>query len=108
MTSTLPQPTEISPDAADTVAVIGAGSIGIAWVVVFASAGIQVRWFEPVAEIRASALAETALKLEDLAAADLLDEPIAAVLDRVTVCDTLEGAVAGAGFVQECVVEDVE
>ena len=108
MTSTLPQATETSPDAADTVAVIGAGSIGIAWAVVFASAGIRVRWFEPVEEVRASALAETALKLEDLAAADLIDEPIAAVLERVTVCDTLEEALAGAGFVQECVVEDVE
>ena len=43
MTSTLPHATETAPDAADTVAVIGAGSIGIAWAVVFACAGIQVR-----------------------------------------------------------------
>jgi 3-hydroxyacyl-CoA dehydrogenase len=108
MTSTLPQPTETAADAAGTVAIIGAGSIGIAWAVVFASAGMKVRWSESVPEVRESAIAETTLKLEDLAAAELLDEPIAQILDRITVCEELADALEGAGFVQECVVEDVE
>lgn len=108
MTSTLPQPTETAEDAAGTVAIIGAGSIGIAWAVVFASAGMRVRWFESVPEVRESAIAEVTLKLEDLAAAELLDEPIAQILDRITVWEDLAEAVDGAGFVQECVVEDVE
>jgi 3-hydroxyacyl-CoA dehydrogenase len=108
MTSTLPQPTETAADAAGTVAVIGAGSIGIAWAVVFASAGMRVRWFESVPEVRGSAIAETTLKLQDLAAAELLDEPIAQILDRITIWDELADALDGAGFVQECVVEDVE
>lgn len=108
MTSTLPQPTETAADAAGTVAIIGAGSIGIAWAVVFASAGMRVRWFESVPEVRESAITEVTLKLEDLAAAELLDEPLAQILDRITVWEDLADAVDGAGFVQECVVEDVE
>lgn len=108
MTSTLPQPTETAADAAGTVAIIGAGSIGIAWAVVFASAGMRVRWYESVPEVRESAITEVTLKLEDLAAAELLDEPLAQILDRITVWEDLADAVDGAGFVQECVVEDVE
>jgi len=108
MTSTLPLATEATPDAADTIAVIGAGSIGIAWTVVFACAGLRVRLFETDPETRAAAMAETSIKLDDLATSDMIDEPIAAVLERVTVWDSLEQALAGAGFVQECVVEDVD
>lgn len=108
MTSTLPQPTETAADAAGTVAIIGAGSIGIAWAVVFASAGMRVRWYESVPEVRESAITEVTLKLEDLASAELLDEPIGQILERITVWEDLADAVDGAGFVQECVVEDVE
>jgi 3-hydroxyacyl-CoA dehydrogenase len=92
----------------DTIAVIGAGSIGIAWTVVFASAGLQVRIFEMEAAARDAALDEITLKLTDLSAADLLEEPIETVTGRITVCDTLESALADAAYVQESVVEDLE
>ncbi|MEO8094619.1 MAG: 3-hydroxyacyl-CoA dehydrogenase [Pseudolysinimonas sp.] len=108
MTSILPLATETTADATDTIAVIGAGSIGIAWTIVFACAGLRVRIFETDTETRRSALAETTLKLEDLANSDMLDAPIAEVLGLVSVWESLEDALTGAGFVQECVVEDVE
>jgi 3-hydroxyacyl-CoA dehydrogenase len=108
MTSTLPLATPASSDAADTIAVIGAGSIGIAWTVVFATAGLRVRLYESDAGTRRAAIRETTIKLEDLSNAELLDEPIEAVLERVTVWDSLADAVAGAGFVQECVIENVD
>ncbi|MEQ1737356.1 MAG: 3-hydroxyacyl-CoA dehydrogenase [Rhodoglobus sp.] len=94
--------------APETIAVIGAGSIGIAWTIVFASAGFTVRIFETGVPTREAALTETAMKLGDLAEAGLLDEPIATVIDRVSVWDSLEETLVGADYVQECVVEDLE
>lgn len=108
MTTMLPLPTETTDDAVDTIAIVGAGSIGIAWTVVFASAGLKVRIFETDEAARRGALADTEVKLGDLSASALLDEPVGAVLDRITVCGSLEEAVAGAGYVQECVIEDLE
>ena len=108
MTTTLPLPTETTDDAVDTIAIVGAGSIGIAWTVVFASAGLKVRIFETDEGARRVALADTEVKLGDLSASALLDEPVGDVLDRITVCGSLEEAVAGAGYVQECVIEDLE
>lgn len=92
----------------DTVAVIGAGGIGLAWGIVFASAGLKVRIFEKDIATRDSALSETALKLTEMSTAGLLDEPIATVLDRISVLDSLEEALVGVGFVQESVVENLE
>src|SRR4051812_42046556 len=97
-----------SADPIDTVAVLGAGSIGLSWAIVFASAGLRVRLYETNADTRDSALAVTAEKLTEMSAAGLVDEPIAAVMDRITVQHSLEEALAGAGFVQEAVVEDVD
>ena len=109
MTDTLLLETE-TPTGADptTVAVVGAGSIGIAWSVVYASAGQLVRIWETDEDRRRTVLEETAAKLGDLLDAGLIDEPIHTVLDRITVSDSLEDALDGARFVQECVVEDLE
>jgi L-gulonate 3-dehydrogenase len=107
--TTEPSPeTRSAADAIDTIAVIGAGSIGIAWTIVFACAGLKVRIFEKDPATRGSALAETSLKLGDLSEAGLLEEPIATVLGRISIWDSLEDAVIGAGYVQECVVEDLK
>jgi 3-hydroxyacyl-CoA dehydrogenase len=92
----------------DTVAVIGAGSIGIAWTIVFAGAGLHVRLYEQDATLREAALSEVALKLGDLSDVGMLADPVATVLGRVSVGQSLAEAVAGAGYVQECVVEDLE
>jgi 3-hydroxyacyl-CoA dehydrogenase len=91
-----------------TVAVIGAGSIGIAWAVVFASAGVAVRLFETDEAVRPAALREVESVLTALSDAGLIAEPVADVLSRVGIRDTLAATVAGADFVQECVIEDID
>lgn len=104
-------PPPLKPGAAHssrTVAVIGAGSIGIAWAVVFASANVAVRLFETDDAVRRGALGEVESVLIALHEAGLVAEPVADVLIRVSMHDTLAAAVAGADFVQECVIEDIE
>ncbi|KAA9106577.1 3-hydroxyacyl-CoA dehydrogenase [Microbacterium rhizomatis] len=108
MTSPPPLGSSTASHVAETVAVIGAGSIGIAWAVVFASAGVRVQMFETAAGVREGALGEVESMLNDLSRAGLLAEPVADVLPRVTMTPTLDAAVEGAGFVQECVIEDIE
>lgn len=93
--------------ATETIAIIGAGRIGIAWAVVFASAGLAVRICESHEPTRSAALSEIASTLSELAGAHLVEERITTTLERITVCDTLEDALQGADFVQECVVEDL-
>ena len=95
------------PAPAETIAVIGAGSIGIAWAAVYASAGLPVRLYEVDPATRARTIASLGAVLRELAAAGLLDPSIARVLERVTVCDTLHEALPGAALVQECIVEDL-
>lgn len=92
----------------DTVAVVGAGSIGVAWAVVFASAGVKVRISETIEAVRRAAREAVELKLRDLDAAGLLEEAPSEIITRVTVCESVAEAVEGAQYVQECVVENVE
>lgn len=76
------------------VAVVGAGLIGRAWVVVFARAGLAVRLWEPDPAVRADAPAQ-------LAAACALSGDDPAALHRTSVCDRLEDALDGVAWVQE-------
>lgn len=107
MTSPSPLRPAVEAEPTDTVAVIGAGSIGIAWTIVFASAGIRVRVFEAAPAVRRAAIDEVAHMLDELSEAGLLEEPVSVVLERVVVLESLEAAVSGADFVQECVIEDL-
>jgi 3-hydroxyacyl-CoA dehydrogenase len=91
-----------------TVAVIGAGSIGTAWAIVFACAGIRVRLYEQDPALRKTALGETEVNLAHLRDAGLLEEDVAAVMGRVSIWDTLEDALDEAAYVQECVIEDLD
>ena len=72
-----------------TVAVVGAGSIGIAWAVVFAAAGIEVRLFEMDDTVRRGALGEVESVLTALFDAGLLAEPVADVIPRVSMHESL-------------------
>jgi 3-hydroxyacyl-CoA dehydrogenase len=104
-----PPPLEpVAAHSSRTVAVIGAGSIGIAWAVVFASAGVAVRLFETDEAVRLAALGEVESVLAALYDAGLMAEPVADMLSRVSMHETLATTVAGADFVQECVIEDIE
>ncbi len=91
----------------DRVAIIGAGSIGLAWAIVFAESGHAVALHDPAPERRLAAPGELARRLDDLAAFALLADPPAAVLGRITITSDLDQAVTGATHVQECAPEDL-
>jgi L-gulonate 3-dehydrogenase len=95
-------------DPADRIAIVGGGSIGAGWTVVFASAGLQVAVFEPDTGRRAAARDDVASRLARLARGKLLGEPPDAIAARVTWTDTLEAAVVGASHVQECAPEEID
>jgi 3-hydroxyacyl-CoA dehydrogenase len=78
------------------VAIAGAGSIGVAWAIVFARAGHDVAVYEPDAARREAARAEIRARLATTPAAG-----------AVVIHAELRAAVRGAGHVQECAPEDL-
>ncbi|SDV46350.1 3-hydroxyacyl-CoA dehydrogenase [Chitinasiproducens palmae] len=90
------------------IAIVGGGSIGVAFAVVFARAGHAVGLFDPDAERRAAVPGEFAQRVRGLAAFGLLDEPADVLLRRLSIDDTLSDAVAGAMLVQECAPERLD
>lgn len=93
----------------EDVAILGAGSIGLAFAVLFARAGASVRLTDPEERQRDEAPGRALARLADLARYDLLDgQSPEAVLARVTVVPGLVAAVAGAAYVQECGPERLE
>ncbi len=85
-----------------TVAILGAGSIGLAFAVVFARAGSPVRLYDPDATQRATASPRILDRLGDLARYGLIEQAPSAVLERVVVVSTVEACVAEADYIQEC------
>lgn len=98
----------VAPAPAVRAAIVGAGSIGVAFALVFARAGWRVRLQDPDAARRAAVPGELRQRLVDLQQFDLIDEGIDAVLGRVDVCESLAEAVADAELVQECAPEQAE
>lgn len=95
--------------AANTsVAIVGAGSIGVAFAIVFARAGWDVRLQDPDASRRAAVPRELADRLSDLAHFDLLGESPDTIAARVGVTGELREALAGVALVQECAPELAE
>jgi L-gulonate 3-dehydrogenase len=88
------------------VAVVGAGSIGVAWALVFARAGYDVALQDPDSSRLDAAPRELGQRLRDLAGFDLLDEAPDVVASRVRVTGDLEAAVGDAAYVQEAAPED--
>lgn len=89
------------------VAVVGAGSIGTGFALVFARAGHPVRLYDVDPGRLATAGTILGERLGDLDAFGLLDEPPAAIAARVTAETNLAEAVADAVFVEECAPEDL-
>jgi L-gulonate 3-dehydrogenase len=89
----------------EVMAIIGGGSIGVAFAIVFGSAGRQVRLFEPDRARRAAVPELLRARLNDLHVYGLLDEAPDATAQRVTLVDTLVEAVENAVYVQECAPE---
>ncbi len=90
-----------------TCGIIGAGLIGRAWAMVFARAGWQVAITDVNPASRDAAPALLADALADQVRHGLVDDA-AATLARIRVAATLEEAVHGASFVQECGPETVD
>jgi L-gulonate 3-dehydrogenase len=88
------------------VAIVGGGSIGVAWALTFARGGFEVALFEPDAQRRDAVPRELRTRLDDLASFELLDEPPGAIAARVSVQDEL--ALDGVAYVQECAPESLE
>jgi L-gulonate 3-dehydrogenase len=91
-----------------TIAIVGAGSIGTAFAVVFARGGFQVRLFDPEARQRDMARSVIEDRLQALRDYELLDEDHRTVLARVAVLPGLDACVADAVLVVECGPERLE
>jgi 3-hydroxyacyl-CoA dehydrogenase len=85
--------------------IVGGGSIGMGFAIVFARAGWRVRLFDPAPERRAAVPSELMSRLEELASFGLLDERAGDVAARVQIVDTIEAAAADADLVEECAPE---
>jgi 3-hydroxyacyl-CoA dehydrogenase len=90
------------------IAVIGGGSIGVAFAIVFARAGRAVRLCEPDAARRAAIREDILRRLGDLSAYDLTDEPPESIAGRVEIVADLTHAVTGVAYVAECAPERLE
>jgi 3-hydroxyacyl-CoA dehydrogenase len=84
-----------------TVGIIGAGLIGRSWAMVFARAGWDVRITDVSAAQREAAPKLLRDALADSAKHGLVADARGAA-KRIRVVDTLQAAVDGVGFVQEC------
>lgn len=89
------------------IAVLGAGSMGVAWSIVFARAGHPVRLYDPFPERLPEARAELEAIVEELARRSLVADGHA-LLDRVAMTDDLANAVRDAVYLQECAPERTE
>ena len=91
-----------------SIAIVGAGSIGTSWAIVFARGGHPVAVYDPDPARLAAAVEEIAARLAALEAAALLAESGTEIAARVSMHDQLGPAVEGAVHIQECVPEQLE
>ena len=91
-----------------SIAVVGGGSIGIAFAVVFSRARQQVRIYDPDPDCRTNILQASEFRLKELDAFNLLNEPVNRILQRISVYDQISNAVNGVIYVQECAPENLE
>lgn len=91
-----------------TIAIIGGGSIGVAFSVVFARAGATVRVQEPDPQRRLEIPDDAIRRLNSMDRHDLLSEPVEIIAARIHVETELESAVADVDLAQECVPERLE
>jgi 3-hydroxyacyl-CoA dehydrogenase len=92
----------------ERIGVVGASLVGRSWAVVFARAGHEVRLFDRDAAVVEAAGPLIERSLAELAEAGLLREEPAAVAARVIRIGTVEEAVSGVAYVQECASEKLE
>lgn len=90
------------------IAVVGAGSMGVAWSIVFARSGHEVALHDPAPERLTAARTELIARLEALEKCRLISAPAHAVLERIALVADLATAVAEARYIQECAPERLE
>ncbi len=89
------------------IGVVGGGSIGVGWAIVFARAGHLTTVFEPEVRRRRVLVEEVKVRLGELDAFGLLDEAPAEIVARLAVTGDLSEALPGAVHVQECAPESL-
>ena len=89
----------------EKIAIVGGGSIGTAFAIVFARAGFSVVLYDPDQDRLRAATTEIGERLGYLTQEGLLDEDQAVVRKRVAVTSSLTDAVQGAIHIQECAPE---
>ena len=88
-------------------AVVGAGSIGVGWTIVFARSGFNVLVYDLKPEILSDFWIQIKSKLQLLADNDLLQEDLETISKRITTTLDLSLALSDADYVQECGPENV-
>lgn len=84
------------------VAIIGCGSIGQGWAVVFARAGFEVAMYDKSHEAADQALKSIEKQIAGLVKFNLVDaSDFNPILKRITVASSLKNAVNGATYIQE-------
>ena len=91
-----------------TIAIVGAGSIGIGWAIHFASHGHRVHLFDVDATQLGLLPGRIHERLEALRNHGLIDEEITSITARISTFTSLADAVDGTQFIQECGPEQVE
>ncbi len=89
------------------IAIVGAGSIGTGWAIVFARGGHAVALYDSDARRLAAAAGEIDARVGALEAAGLLDEAGGVITGRVVPHEELGSALAGAVHIQECAPEEL-
>jgi len=89
------------------VAVIGSGSIGMAFALVFAQSGRMVRVQDPDPARLDAAPAVIESRLRELERHDLTSEPVEDTLARIAFFAEVDRALEGATYVQECAPENL-
>ena len=90
------------------VAIIGGGTIGTGWAIVFAAGGHDVRVFDSDAGRLADARREIPDRLKELEEFGLLSGSSGEAANRISFVDEIGSAIDRAGHVQECISEDVQ
>ena len=89
------------------VAIIGGGSIGTGWAIVFAVGGHDVRVFDSDPERLVDARQEVLDRLDELEEFGLMNATSGNSAERISFVNNIGSAVEGVGHVQECISEDM-
>lgn len=93
-------------DPSPKISVVGAGSMGVAWAIVFARAGLEVKVFDPVPDRLPDAQAEFKAIVRELEARGLVDNSSHSLESLVVWHDKIEIALADSSYCQECAPEN--